>query len=72
LKTFCAEIINDHKALELEHGSNQDLPVISTIHRQIILDNYLHIKKDIQEVLSTEINRMINSPELASLIIKRD
>jgi hypothetical protein len=72
LKTFCAEIINDHKELEQIRAAYKNLPVISTIYSQIILDNYLCIKKDIQKILTIEINRMLNTPELTGLVIKKD
>jgi TusA-related sulfurtransferase len=72
LKTFCAEIINDHKALELEQALYKDLPVIATIRLQAVLDNYIQIKKEVQEIIGIEIDRMMNTPELTHMIIKKE
>ena len=48
LKAFCAEVINDHEALEEEQSVYKGLPMISNVSQKEILDNYLQIKKDIQ------------------------
>jgi YWFCY protein/Type IV secretory system Conjugative DNA transfer len=72
LKTFCAEIVNDHTTLEKELAASQDLPVLSKIKQQTVMDNYLKIKKEVQDIIATEIVRMMNTPELAGLIIKKD
>ena len=71
LKTFCAEIINDHEALSHEQEAYKGLPTISNISQQEILNNYLQIKKDVQEILQMEMERMLDTPELESLIIKK-
>jgi len=72
LKTFCAEIINDHDALAQEQASYKSLPMISNVSQNEILDNYLQIKKDIQIILQSEIERMLDTPELGDLIIKKE
>ena len=36
-----------------------------------ILGNYLQIKKDIQILLQTEMKRMLDTPELMEMIIRR-
>ncbi len=72
LKTFCAEIINDHDALAKEQLVYKSLPVISNVSQKEILDNYLQIKKDIQNIIRDEMERMLDTPELGDLIIKKD
>ena len=72
LKTFCGEILNDHDALAKEQETYRGLPILSTISQKEILDNYLQIKKDIQSILQSEMERMLNTPELGDLIIRKD
>ena len=72
LKTFCAEILNDHDALMKEQDAYRGLPVLSTVSPKEILDNYLQIKKDIQSILQSEMERMLDTPELGDLIIRKD
>jgi TraM recognition site of TraD and TraG len=71
LKTFCCEIINDHASLEKEQSKYKELPDVHKIDRNIVLKNYLQIKKDVQEIIDVEIDRMMNTPELSGLIIKK-
>jgi YWFCY protein/Type IV secretory system Conjugative DNA transfer len=72
LKTFCAEIINDHDALAEEQILYKGLPQLSNVSQKEILDNYLQIKKDVQSIIQTETERMLDTPELADLIIRKD
>ena len=72
LKTFCSEILNDHEGLGKEQAAYKDLPVISKVTPQDVLANYLQIKKDIQATLQLEMERMMDTPELESLIIKKE
>lgn len=71
LKTFCAEIINDHQMLNHEQASYKELPVISDVKQKEILENYLQIKKDVQAIIESEMERMLDTPELNSLIIQK-
>ena len=72
LKTFCAEILNDHNALAQERSAYKGLPVISNISQKEILANYLQIKRDVQSIVQTEMERMLNTPCLTDLIIKKE
>jgi len=71
LKTFCAEILNDHDLLSQERSSYKSLPEISNVNQKKILDNYLQIKKDVQSILQTEMERMLDTPDLGDLVIKK-
>jgi hypothetical protein len=71
LKIFCCEIINDHDLLEKEQSKYKDFPEVSKIDRTLILKNYLQIKKEVQEIIDIEIDRMMNTPELSGMIIKK-
>jgi hypothetical protein len=72
LKTFCAEIINDHGALAGEQVLYKGLPQLSNVSQKEILDNYLQIKKDVQSIIQTEMERILDTPELTDLIIRRE
>jgi YWFCY motif protein/type IV secretory system conjugative DNA transfer VirD4/TraG family protein len=71
LKTFCCEVVNDHQSLEKEQSHYKELPIIAKADRGIILLNYLKIKKEVQEIINNEIERIMDTPQLASLIIKK-
>lgn len=49
----------------------RSLPQFYTISRQVINDNYLQIKKDILNIIETEIDRMLNTPEMETVMIKK-
>src|SRR5450759_80539 len=66
LKAFCAEIINDHKALEIEQANYKELPQFSKVESKDVLDNYLQVKKDVAMIVQTEIERMLDTPEPVS------
>lgn len=71
LKAFCAEIINDHKALEKERSNYKELPHFSKVENRDVLANYLQVKNDVAMIVETEIERMMDTPELEGLIIKK-
>lgn len=71
LKTFCAEILNEHEALAKEHAAYKDLPQVSPVTQKEILENYLNIKKEVQTIVETEVQRMMDTPELSDLIIRK-
>jgi hypothetical protein len=71
LKTFCAEILNDHDSLADEQARYKSLPQLSNVTQQEILDNYLHIKKDVQNIIQNEMERIMDTPELGDLVIKK-
>lgn len=71
LKTFCCEIVNDHKALASEQVAYKEIPKISNLTQKEVLDNYLQIKKDVADIIHNEMERMLDTPELTDLIIKK-
>lgn len=71
LKAFCSEIINDHESLAKERLTHKDLPQFSKLKQADILNNYLQVKKDISVIVKTEIERMMDTPELTDLIIHK-
>jgi len=54
-KAFHAEIINDHEAIRREEAEYYDLPVIRTVTPELVRNNYLKIKMDIEELILNEL-----------------
>ena len=71
LKAFCAEIINDHKALDKEQAGYAGIPQYFDVEPKDVLDNFLKVKSDIAMIVQTELERMMDTPELTDLIIKK-
>lgn len=60
LKTFYCEIINDHTKLQMETKRYRDLPVISEVSSFLVNENFKNIKKQVAELIETEIERILN------------
>jgi type IV secretory pathway TraG/TraD family ATPase VirD4 len=71
LKTFHYEIVNDYQGLKKEEENYTDIAFIRKIDNTIVQRNYLQIKQDIQEIMQSEIERLLNDPSLAYLILKK-
>jgi YWFCY protein/TraM recognition site of TraD and TraG len=76
LKKFHCQIVN-YEIRNDKHSKKQkpvafaQLPQIQ-IDKQTILDNYLQIKKDVQDLVNAEMDRLMNTPGLEGLIVKRE
>ncbi|UCS95758.1 YWFCY domain-containing protein [Echinicola marina] len=71
LKAFHCEIINDHQALKKEEQNYQDIEVVRKLDTSMVQRNYLQIKQDIQDIIQSEMERLLNDPGLSHLIIKK-
>jgi hypothetical protein len=71
LKVFAAEIISDREAIKKEEASYKELPVIRTIDNDIIMKNYYEIKRDVRNIIETEMEKIKNHPELKHLTEKK-
>ncbi|WP_066305860.1 conjugal transfer protein MobC [Flavobacterium sp. TAB 87] len=71
LKTFHSEIINDHGTLKKEQEAYLEIAPIRTIDTVIVQRNYLQIKQDIQDIVNSEMERLLNDPTTTYLIIKK-
>jgi type IV secretory pathway TraG/TraD family ATPase VirD4 len=58
LKAFHAEFINDHSALALEEKNFQPIPEIRNVSQDEVMENYYAIKKDIKEIIKTEMEKI--------------
>ena len=71
LKTFHCEIINDHDALEQEQRQYKQIPIIRTLDNSVVQRNYTQVKQDIQNIVQAEMERLLNDPASAHLIIRK-
>jgi hypothetical protein len=71
LKSFCAEIINDHEALKKEYASYRELPQFSIVAPSDVLKSYLQVKKDVAMIVQMELERMLDTVDLSGMIIKK-
>ncbi|MFH6989393.1 hypothetical protein ACHRVW_16760 [Flavobacterium collinsii] len=71
LKTFHSEILNNHEIIKKEQEKYIDIPLVRTIDNSIVQRNYLQIKEDIQDIINSEMERLLNNPSLTYLIIKK-
>jgi hypothetical protein len=71
LKTFHCEILNDHAALKKEQESYKDIQVIRKLDNTMVQRNYLQIKQDVQDIIQSEMERLLNDPGLAHLVVRK-
>ncbi len=71
LKAFHASIINDHQALKEEEQAYMPIPQIRQVTGTMVQRNYLQIKQEVQDIVQSEIQKMLNDPALEHLIIKK-
>jgi len=55
LKAFHSEIINDHEAIRNEETKYRESPALRVITQELIMNNYLKIKMDIEELILDEL-----------------
>ncbi|MEP6847097.1 MAG: hypothetical protein ABI861_13885 [Panacibacter sp.] len=71
LKTFHCSIQNDHGLLKAEQKCYKEIPVIRKLDNAMVQRNYLGIKQDVQNIVQTEMERILNEPALNHLLIKK-
>ena len=70
LKAFHCEIINDHEKLAADEKSYQDIPRVRKLQEDEVLENYRRIKEEIAVLVDSELERMLDTPALAGMIIR--
>ena len=58
LKMFHSEIINDHEKLNAEVSNYRDIPAVTNVTQQQVLDNYYQVKMDIKKLIGEEVGRL--------------
>lgn len=72
LKAFHSEIINDHLALKKEQKSYLPIPQVRNISLAIVNRNFLQIKQEVKDIVSSEIGRLLNDPAMKHLVVKKE
>lgn len=60
LKMFHAEIINDAEKLNEEISRYKDIPVLSNVTQQQVMDNYYQVKMEVKRLIGEEVERLKN------------
>jgi hypothetical protein len=55
---FHSEIINDHEKLNAEVVAYRDIPKVSNVTQQQVLDNYYQVKMDVKRLIEVEVGRL--------------
>jgi hypothetical protein len=71
LKTFHCRIVNDHQALQREQESYVDIPPVRKLDDAMIQRNYLQIKQDVQDIIQSEMERLLADPASGHLVIRK-
>jgi TusA-related sulfurtransferase len=71
LKTFHCEILNDHEALKKEQDGYKDIQVIRKLDNTMVQRNYLQIKQDVQDIIHSEMERLLNDPGQTHLVVRK-
>jgi TusA-related sulfurtransferase len=71
LKAFHCEIQNNHEGLRTEQKGYKPLPIVRKVDNSMVQRNYHQIKKDVEDLVSAEMDRMMGDPQLAGQIIKK-
>jgi hypothetical protein len=71
LKAFHSEIINEHEALKTEEQGYKPIPVIRKVDNSMVQRNYLQIKQEVQDIILSEKERMMEDPDLSQLIVQK-
>jgi hypothetical protein len=71
LKSFQASIINNHDALKREQDGYNPLPVVQQVDNGMEQRNYLRVKQNVEDLISTEMERMMGDPGLEGLVVRK-
>jgi len=71
LKTFHSSIVNDHEALRKEEEGYKEIPPVRKLDNGMIQQNFSQIKRDVQEIIYTEMDRLLHDPALKHLVVKK-
>ncbi|HEV3252273.1 MAG TPA: conjugal transfer protein MobC [Puia sp.] len=71
LKTFHCQLLRDHSAQASDGLTNANIPVINRIDQAMVMNNYYRIRTEVQQLVDLEMERILNDPVLAHLIVKK-
>lgn len=62
---FHAEIINDANKLNEEVSHYKEIPVVSNVTQQQVLDNYYQVKMEVKRLIGEEVEKLKNEKRLS-------
>lgn len=71
LKAFHCSVINDHDAIKREEENYKEIEQVRVIDNQIVQRNYDQIRQDIQQIIDSEMEKLLADPGKAYLVIKK-
>lgn len=71
LKAFHCEIINDHDAIKKDEAQYREIMPVRKIDNLMVQRNYDQVRQDIQEIIQSEMERLLADPGLSFLIVKK-
>lgn len=71
LKAFHCKVVNDHKALEKEAAAYQSIPAFKHVDDAVVQRNYQQIKQDVQDIIESEMEGILNDPAKKHLVIQK-
>ncbi|SEP06157.1 conjugal transfer protein MobC [Flavobacterium sp. fv08] len=71
LKAFHCSLINDHEAIRAEEENYKEIEQVRIIDNQIVQRNYDQIRLDIQQIIDTEMEKLLADPAKAYLVIRK-
>jgi hypothetical protein len=63
--------LNDHEVLKKEQDAYKEIQVIRKLDNTMVQRNYLQIKQDIQDIIQSEMERMLNDPGQSYLKVRK-
>ncbi len=54
-----------------EEEGYKEIPPVRKLDNAMIQQNYMQIKRDVQDIIYTEMERLLNDPALAHLIVAK-
>ena len=70
LKAFHCEIINDHDKIATEEKAFQEIPKVRKLVSEVVIENCNWIKRDINHLIESELERMLDTPAFAGMLIQ--
>jgi hypothetical protein len=71
LEAFHCEILYDNEALKKEQDNYKDIPSIRRLDNTMVQQNYLQIKRDVQDIIQSEMERLLNDPGMGHLVVRK-
>lgn len=70
-KVFHCRINNDVESIKKDESSYQQLPIIRNIDEHTVMENFYQIKRDIRNIIDTEMRKIESNPAYKHLLKKR-